>query len=601
MRPGARYSGNQRCEFSVWAPLAQSMAVRIVSPAERTVRMDPAEGGTWHAVVDHVPPLSRYFYRIDGGVERPDPASGFQPEGVHGPSAVIDHGAFGWSDGAWRGVPLSDYVIYELHVGTFTDEGTFDAVVPRLGALKELGISAVELMPVGQFPGDRNWGYDGAYPFAVQNSYGGPEGLKRLVDACHRTGLAVILDVVYNHLGPEGNYLSEFGPYFTGKYQTPWGTALNFDDADCGGVRNFFIENALHWFSDYHVDALRLDAVHAIFDFGAKHILRELADRTRAFSSESGRRRYLIAETNQNDVRIIDPPEKGGYGIDAQWSDDYHHVLHTLLTGEKDGYYMDFGEPGQLARVLDEGYVYCGEYSRFRRHAHGNSPRHCPPEQFVVFSQNHDQVGNRLDGARLSKLVPFEARKLAAALVILSPYLPLFFMGEEYGETASFLYFVHHSDPGLIAAVRQGRRREFEEFGWQGEPPDPQDPGTFLRSKIDWNKRDGEDHRVLLEFHSALLRLRRDTPALASAGRDGIEVRSFPDRRVTHLIRKSGNSEVLCLFNLTDKDQAAELSGPTASWHKLFDSSETRWRGPGSELPGRIRGWGAAVYRREAS
>jgi maltooligosyltrehalose trehalohydrolase len=598
---GARYSGKGQCEFIVWAPLAQAMAVRIVAPQGRTVPMERAKGGYWRAVITEVPPHSRYVFLINGELERPDPASHFQPEGVHGPSAVVDHAAFEWTDAAWQGTPLSEYVIYELHTGTFTEEGTFDAVIPRLSELKEIGINAVELMPVAQFPGARNWGYDGVYPSAVQNSYGGPEGLKRLADACHGAGMALILDVVYNHMGPEGNYLSDFGPYFTDKYKTPWGSALNFDDADCGGPRNFFIESALHWFRNYHVDALRLDAVHAIIDVGAQHFLEELAERTRVFSGESGRQRFLIAETNQNDARIIAPREKGGYGIDAQWSDDFHHVLHTLLTGEKDGYYMDFGELAQLTKVLREGYVHTGDYSPYRRRRHGSSPLERAPEQFVVFSQNHDQIGNRLDGARLSTLVSFEAQKLSAALVILSPYVPLFYMGEEYGETAPFLYFVHHSDPALIAAVRAGRKKEFEDFGWKEEPPDPQAIGTFLRSKIDWKKRNAGQHRVLLDFHGALLRMRKQNSCLARPERSRVEVTGLLSDRVVQMRRRSGNSEILCLFNVTGEDLLLPDPRPEKGWRKILDSSEPEWEGPGSALPTRIRGWSAAVYRRETS
>jgi maltooligosyltrehalose trehalohydrolase len=411
-------------------------------------------------VVQGVKPGTRYFYRLDGNTERPDPASKFQPEGVHGPSQVIDP-HFVWEELHWSGIPFSHYVLYELHVGTFTAQGTFDAIVPHLDELKDLGITSIEIMPVAQFPGDRNWGYDGVYPGAVQNSYGGPEGLKRLIDACHQRGLAVTLDVVYNHLGPEGNYLCDFGPYFTDRYHTPWGAAINFDGPDSDAVRRFFIENALSWVTEFRLDALRLDAVHGIFDFSALHFLQELAAAVHEQAERLNRRIYVIAESDLNDVRLVSSPELGGYGLDAQWNDDFHHALHTLLTGERTGYYEDFGRIQDLAKAFAEGFVYSGAYSPARRRRHGNTSKDLAADRFVVCAQNHDQVGNRLKGDRLSALVSFEGLKLAAAVVLLSPFIPLLFMGEEYGETAPFPYFVSHSDPDLIEVVRRGRRAEF--------------------------------------------------------------------------------------------------------------------------------------------
>ena len=504
MRPGARYLGNGASEFVVWAPLVKNMAVKVVSAPERLVPMERNESGYWTAMVSDLPPGTRYLYRLDNDRDRPDPASHFQPEGVHGPSEIVDHTTFPWQDTTWKGLPLPSMIMYELHIGTFTEEGTFDAAISRLAGLKELGINAIELMPVSQFPGSRNWGYDGVYPYAVQNTYGGPEGLKRFVDACHNRGIVVILDVVYNHIGPEGNYVWDFGPYFTDRYRTPWGRAINFDGAFSDEVRNYFINNALHWVREYHLDALRIDAIHGIFDFSAKHFLQELGEAVHLEAEALGRSVYVIPESDLNDVRVINPAEIGGYGLDAQWNDDFHHALHALITGELKGYYEDFGKVEQLEKSLREGFIYSGQYSCFRKRRHGNDSKERPAHQFVVFSQNHDQVGNRMLGDRISKLASFEALKLAAGLVILSPSLPLLFMGEEYGEDAPFLYFVSHEDMDLIEAVRTGRKEEFKPFSWEGEPPDPQSEETFRASKLDWQKRTQGHHHVLLGFYTAV-------------------------------------------------------------------------------------------------
>ncbi|MBU4448409.1 MAG: malto-oligosyltrehalose trehalohydrolase, partial [Proteobacteria bacterium] len=419
---GATYLGEGRSRFLVWAPLAEQVEVRLVSPREDIVPLQRGERGYFSAVVAGVEPGSHYFYRLNGQQDFPDPASRFQPQGVHGPSQVAAR-RFSWDDGHWSGLPLRDYVIYELHVGTFTPEGTFDAVIPYLDELKELGLTALELMPVAQFPGGRNWGYDGVYPFAVQNSYGGPLGLKRLVNACHQRGLAVVLDVVYNHLGPEGNYLANYGPYFTQRYRTPWGPALNFDGPDSDEVRRFFIDNALFWSSEYHIDALRLDALHAIVDLSPQPFVAELAATVRRARERWNRKFFLMAESDLNDVRLVRSPDLGGYGLDGHWNDDFHHALHTLLTGEQTGYYADFGRLEQLAKAWREGFIYSGEYSPYRRRRHGSSSRDIAAERLVVFAQNHDQIGNRLGGERLSQLISFEALKLAAGAMLLSPFL----------------------------------------------------------------------------------------------------------------------------------------------------------------------------------
>ncbi|MEJ2683739.1 MAG: malto-oligosyltrehalose trehalohydrolase [Candidatus Sulfobium sp.] len=401
MQVGAHYLGEGRCRFTVWAPFTEKVSVHVVAPADRLIRMEKDDRGYWEVTTSGVFPGTQYFYRLDAETERPDPASHLQAGGVHGPSEVVDQGSFPWKDGARKDIPVGQMIIYELHVGTFTPEGTFDAVIPRLDELYSMGTNAIELMPIAQFPGERNWGYDGVYPYAVQKSYGGPEGLKRLVDACHSRGMAVILDVVYNHLGPEGNYLRDFGPYFTEKYNTPWGEAINFDDAYSDEVRNFFIENALYWFRHFHMDGLRLDAIHAIYDMSAIPFLRELAGSVAGFSAEEGRSCHLIAESDRNDSTVIHPGEQGGYGMDAQWNDDFHHALHTLLTGEKTGYYIDFGMTDHLVKAYREGFVYSGQYSGYRKRRQGNSAADRPSSQFVLFAQNHDQIGNRMLGERL--------------------------------------------------------------------------------------------------------------------------------------------------------------------------------------------------------
>jgi maltooligosyltrehalose trehalohydrolase len=545
--------------------------------------MQPQPAGYHQAVVEGVGPGTQYKYRLAGGRELPDPVSRYQPEGVHGPSQVIDP-RFDWQDKHWFGLPIEDYIIYELHVGTLTPEGTFDAVIPRLDELVDVGITAIEIMPVAQFPGSRNWGYDGVFPFAVQNSYGGSAGLKKLVNACHQRGLAAILDVVYNHVGPEGNYLAQFGPYFTDRYKTPWGPALNFDDAYSDEVRHFFISNALEWVMDYHFDALRLDAVHAILDHSALNFLEELAEALHERGTALNRRVYVIAESALNDTRVIRPCELGGYGLDAQWNDDFHHSLHTLLTREREGYYADFGNFQHMAQAFSEGFVYSGRYSVNRGRRHGNSSRAVPPAKFVVFAQNHDQIGNRMLGERLCHLTSFEASKLAAGIVLLSPFVPLLFMGDEYGETAPFQYFVSHSDKQLIEAVRKGRRDEFASFKWHREPPDPQAEETFERSKLNNGLKQKPRHRMLLEYHKELMRLRKALPALRSLRKEEMDVVSFEEECVLAVRRWSGNNEVLAIFNFNDHEVQLIQSMPRGAWRKRLDSSEPRWMGHGSRI-----------------
>lgn len=591
---GAMYLGEGRCQFRVWAPLSKRVAVCIEAPSERMVSLEKDGQGYHHAVVEDVEPGSLYVYRLDDVKQLPDPASRSQPRGVHGPSEVVNP-HFAWEDRHWFGLPLEDYIIYELHVGTFTAEESFDAIIPHLDALKDLGMTAVELMPVAQFPGNRNWGYDGVYPFAVQNSYGGPEGLRQLVNACHLRGLTVVLDVVYNHLGPEGNYLGDFGPYFTERYRTPWGAAVNFDGAHSDEVKRFFIENALYWITEFHIDALRLDALHAILDMSAHPFLEQLATAVHAQAGRIGRRVHLIAESDLNDTKLIRSQEMGGYGLDAQWNDDFHHALHTLLTGETGGYYEDFGRVADLAKAFSEGYVYSGQYSPYRKRRHGSSSKFLPARQFVVCAQNHDQVGNRMFGDRLSQLVSLDGLKLAAGVVLLSPFIPLLFMGEEYGEPAPFPYFVSHSDPELIEAVRRGRQEEFAAFAWKGETPDPQDEATFLQAKLYHKLRHDGQHRVLYEFYRELIRLRSTLPALTFLSKETMEVSGYEAQKVLFVRRWSGDDEAFTVFQFGETEVSVALPVPEGRWRRVLDSSDERWQGSGSSLPDHLASEGEAT------
>jgi maltooligosyltrehalose trehalohydrolase len=497
--------------FSVWAPSASRVSVVVEGEGEHEMERRPL--GVFEREVRGVGAGADYRFRLDGRDTYPDPVSRHQAEGVHGPSRVVDPSAFRWTDERWRGRASADLVIYELHVGTFSDEGTFAGVARRLAELRALGVTAIELMPVAEFPGTRNWGYDGVDLYAPHGAYGGPDGLRRLVDSAHDADLAVLLDVVYNHLGPEGNYLGAFGPYFTDTYHTPWGTAVNFDGAESDEVRRFVIDNALYWITEFHVDGLRLDAVHGIYDFGARHLLREMGDAVHIQGARLERTVVVIAESDLNDPRLV-RTEPGDHALDAQWSDDLHHAIHARLTGERDGYYADFGDVTSIAKALRDRFVYDGRYSVHRRRRHGAPAAEIPADRFVVCIQNHDQVGNRAKGERLSTLVGFEARKVAAALCLLSPYVPLLFMGEEYDETAPFQYFVSHGDPALVEAVREGRRREFQSFGWGEGVPDPQEEETFLRSRLDRRRAETPEGRAMRALYGDLLRVRGEEPLL---------------------------------------------------------------------------------------
>jgi maltooligosyltrehalose trehalohydrolase len=565
--------------FRVWAPSVKLVELELVGIDLPKVTLQQ-DGEYFHGLVSATPG-DRYWYWLDGTLRRPDPASRSQPDGVHGPSQVIDP-AFAWSDSSWHGIALADYIMYELHVGTFTSQGTFDGVLSRLDYLMELGITALELMPVAQFPGNRNWGYDGTCPFAPQNSYGGSDGLKRLIDACHSRGLAVIMDLVYNHLGPEGNYLHAFGPYFTDRYRTPWGDAVNFDGPDSDPVRHYFISNALYWITEYHIDALRLDAIHGIYDFSALHILQELTEAVHCQGAALERQVYVIAESDLNDVRVINSPQSGGYGLDAQWNDDFHHALRTLLTGDRAGYYADFGLFSDLVKGFREGFVLSGGYSLYRRRRHGSSSENIPPCKLVAFSQNHDQVGNRIRGERPSQHLSTQQLKLAAATVLLSPYLPLLFMGEEYAESAPFPYFVSYGNAELAEAVRQGRLKEFAGFACQDTAPDPQAEATFLSAQLDQEQRHRGEHRGIFDFYCELIRLRKEYAPLSGRGRETMQVVACEEDRVLVVSRTVDNVQVLCLFNYSDQTRAVSPSLVGGTLSVLLDS--TGGLAPGSSV-----------------
>ena len=508
--------------FAVWAPRAR--VIDLVSDGRR-IGMSPADGGWWESGDAAADAGTRYGFSIEGGPPRPDPRSPSQPDGVLGLSEVVDQTAYPWRDAGWRGRPLAGLVLYELHIGTFTAAGTFDSAIERLPQLVELGVDAVEVMPVAEFSGTRGWGYDGVHLFAPHHAYGGPEAMKRLVDACHLYGLAVILDVVYNHLGPVGNFLPGFGPYFSERHHTAWGAALNFDGPDAGEVRRFAVDNALMWIRDYHMDGLRLDAVHAIADESPTHILEQLATEVTTLGEELGRATFVIAESELNDPRIVRDRASGGYGLDAVWDDDWHHALHTVLTGEHAGYYKDFGSLAQLGKALRQAWVYDGVWSRHRGRPRGGKPDALPPHAFVVATQTHDQVGNRAAGERLAALVGIPQLKAAAALLLTSPFTPMVFQGEEWAASTPFLYFTSHEDPVLGRAVADGRKHEFEEFGWgPKEVPDPQDFATFERSQLRWEEVGEDLHAGMLDWYRDLIALRRRLPPAGARAGEGVDV-----------------------------------------------------------------------------
>jgi maltooligosyltrehalose trehalohydrolase len=553
--------------FTVWAPDAGRVDVEV---AGRAVPMSPVGGrpGWWTADAD-ADAGTDYAFRLDGGEPLADPRSPRQPYGPDGASRTYDHGAFGWTDDHWRGEPVGGAVIYELHVGTFTPAGTLDAAIGRLDYLVSLGVTVVELMPVAAFPGEHGWGYDGIGLWAVHEPYGGPDALKRFVDACHGRGLAVFLDVVYNHVGP-GNKLASFGPYFTDVYTTPWGPAVNLDQAWSDEVRSFIVDNALMWLRDYHFDGLRLDAVHAFQDHRAVHILEELAVAVDGLATAARRSLVLVAESDLNDPRLITSRAAGGYGLSAQWDDDFHHAVHALVTGERQGYYGDFGAVAGVAKVLTRAYFHDGTWSSFRNRTHGRpvDTLTTPAYRFVVFDQDHDQVGNRAVGDRLPATLAAHPHRdgllrIAAGLVLTSPFTPMLFMGEEWGADTPWQFFTDHTDPLFADAVSNGRRSEFARHGWAfADVPDPQDKDTFLRSKLDWAQPDREPYYSLLDWYRALLALRRSRPELADPRLDQVRVEFDEDARWLLVYRGTLRVAANLGDGAVDVPVASGLAGP---------------------------------------
>ncbi len=571
---GANVGADGAVSFAVWAPRRRALSVRILDPAGATraeLAMTRGDGGVFTARADAAvaPPGSDYAFLLPDVGARPDPVSRHQPRGVHAPSRIVAADGFSWSDAGWRGVPRADLVIYELHVGTFSPEGTFAGVAARLPHLRDLGITAVELMPVAAFPGDRNWGYDGVYLYAPHTAYGGPDGLKRLVDACHAHGLALILDVVYNHLGPEGNYLGDYGPYFTDRHHTPWGDALNFDGPDSDEVRRFFVDNALHWLCEYHVDGLRLDAIQGIHDESAQPILREIADAFHAEAARQGRAAWLIAESDLNDPRVIRPSDVGGLGLDAQWSDDFHHALHAIVTGNRRGYFADFGRVADVGKAITASFVYDGQHAPHRRRRHGAPAAVDPGDRFVSFIQNHDQVANAYQGKRLAQVAGPARQKVAATVLFSTPALPLLFQGEEWAEEAPFDYFTSHGDAALVDAVRKGRHEEYLHLLDAGADmaawADPQDEETFRRCKLRWESIDRAPHGDMLAFYRALIALRRRLAPLRNGRKDLTRVDGDEAGRWLTIVRGDawGASTFTCA-NLGDAPARIRL--PAGAW-----------------------------------
>ncbi|WP_446741814.1 malto-oligosyltrehalose trehalohydrolase [Silvibacterium acidisoli] len=544
--------------FRVWAPNARKVQVKV---GEKLHPLTAQPHGWWQAAVETAKPGSDYVYRIDDDtLDLPDPRSAFQPEGVHGPSRVVDHAAYPWKDASWKAPSFEDAIVYELHIGTFTPEGTYRAAQQHIGDLKDLGITHVELTPVSAFPGVQGWGYDGVDLYAPHAPYGSPDELKAFVDACHAAGLAVLLDVVYNHLGPSGNYTGKFGPYFTASHHTPWGDAVNFEEGGSDEVRRFFIDNALMWLRDYHFDGLRLDAVHAYVDRSAIHFMEQLATDVRALEKQTGHTYAVIAESDLNDPRVVAPIDRGGYGFDAQWSDDFQHAIFSLLANDRSGYYADFGSFADLAKALERAFVYDGQYSAYRDHAHGRPIVDLPSWKFLGYSQNHDQVGNRAQGERISHLVSEGRTRIAAAVVLTAPFVPMLFQGEEWAASTPFQYFTDHDDPDLGRAVSEGRKKEFVAFGWKpSEVPDPQSPKTFEDSKLKWEERSQPQHAAMLDWYRRLIHLRKTTKDLAPGPLEATKVR-FEEKEKWMMIERGS---IRIVFSLAEEPVTVDLGSNT--------------------------------------
>ncbi len=566
-------------KFQVWAPNAKQVELVLGDGENRlpacldehparqsSPTAQPQSSGHWTLDLPdaEVPAGTRYCYSLDGANPVPDPRSPWQPDGVHGPSATVDHAAYNWHDQNFQPVPLASAVLYELHVGTFTEVGTYVAAAEKLPHLADLGVTHVELLPIASFPGQQGWGYDGVSLYAPHPAYGTPEELKDFIAAAHERGIAVLLDVVYNHLGPDGNYIGGFGPYFTDRYHTPWGSAVNVDEAGSNEVRSFFIDNALMWLRDYHFDGLRLDAVHAITDKSAVNFFEEMAERVSELEALESRDIVLIAECDLNDPRYVRPHSHGGYGLDAHWCDDFHHALHAFFTGELDGYYADYGSLADVAKALEQAYVFDGQWSPFRQRNHGRPPIDITPGQLVVSAQNHDQIGNRALGERLPAIVNEDALRAIASLLLLSPFVPMLFQGEEWAASTPFQYFTDHVDKNLGRLVTEGRRREFSAFKSHSEDvPDPQDSATFQRSKLDWSELNNSPHAALLDWHKQLIRLRRE---ILDGDNEDISAEVEFDEDARWLTLRRGKLLVIC--NLADREQIVPT--PPGTWETLM-------------------------------
>jgi maltooligosyltrehalose trehalohydrolase len=564
----------------VWAPYVRSLS--LLPQGKPPVILQKDASGYWHAACPDLKPGDRYLLQINGKKNLPDPASLSQPEGVKHASECIDLSEIRKiRNETWKGIAVKDLIIYELHTAAFTPGGTFRSMQEKLPYLRTLGVNAINIMPVASFPGTRNWGYDGVFPYAVQHSYGGPEAFVHLVKACHQEGIAVILDVVYNHFGPEGNCFDAYGPYVTGKYKTPWGRAINFDDADCEGVRQFFIENALMWLRDFHVDGLRLDAVHTIKDFSPRHFLRELSEHVQELNRATDARHFLIGENEGNDSRYIRPVSEGGYGLDAQWCDDWHHSLHALLTGERGGYYADYGSTEHLLHAFNHACVQQDNpLASPQKQKSASLIPDQPGHRYVVYTQNHDQVGNRPLGERLSTLLDFESLKLAAGALFVSPFLPMLFMGEEYAEENPFFYFINHEDKSLTDRIKRGRKREFHDFFKHGEPPDIASEATFLKSKLTWNESGDASKQLMLSFYQRLIAIRKEQALLKPGLRNEIHAASTPCSRGIILSRSEGNESLIALMNFSEQSLAIELPGVSAARAELLiNSAHKKWGG----------------------
>lgn len=574
-----------RIEFRVFAYQKKGVSLLLrTKDGEKTIPMEQEEPHIYSTVVEGLGLDVLYKFSIENEGDYPDPYSNYQPQGVHGFSQVIDHGSYSWNDGQWKGRDLEKFIIYELHPGTFSPEGTFKGTVEKLDYLLELGINAIELMPVTQTPGRWNWGYDGANLFSVNKNYGTPDDLKHLVDTCHQKEISVILDVVYNHLGPEGNYLPVYGPYFTEKHKTGWGAAVNYDDAFSEYTRAMVLENIRYWLEEYHIDCLRLDAIHAIMDESDIHILQQMSSTAKAVGKKIGRKIFLIAETDKNNVKIINPPEKGGYGIDAQWMDDFHHIIHSVLTGEKGGYYQDYGRLEGLEKAF-KNYLYTGEFSQFWQKNRGTDASQNPGYQFVVSLQNHDQVGNRARGGRISVLVDFHFLKAAAGLIFLSPYIPLLFMGEEYAEKNPFLFFTDYEDSELQSAVSEGRREEFKDFNWD-DIPNPQDERSFFNSKLTPRENWNEENQWIFNFYRDLINLRKTHPALMQLEKENTEARVNSEQKIVEVKRWNNNKKLRALINLGEEEIPLEVTGS----RQIFNSE---WK----QYGGKIEGDSSTLYK----